>query len=148
MYKTEALKDELQRMNPYIEVRIDTVRITEENCRDLFKDDDIICEAFDKPDVKAMLTEQILCYYPEKTLICGSGMAGYGSSNTIKTRKINDHFIFAGWRQRRHAGQRTDGARVTICAAHEAIWFCAAFLVWMPMRYRRIRPVQSNEDKI
>ena len=34
-YKTEALKDELQRMNPYIEVQIDTVRITEENCRDL-----------------------------------------------------------------------------------------------------------------
>ena len=96
MYKTEALKDELQRMNPYIEVQIDTVRIMEENCRDLFKDDDIICEAFDKPDVKAMLTEQILCYYPEKTLICGSGMAGYGSSNTIKTRKINDHFYLCG----------------------------------------------------
>ena len=40
--------------------RINTVRITEENCRDLFKDDDIICEAFDKPDVKAMLTEQMM----------------------------------------------------------------------------------------
>lgn len=111
MYKTEALKDELQRMNPYIEVRIDTVRITEENCRDLFKDDDIICEAFDKPDVKAMLTEQILCYYPEKTLICGSGMAGYGSSNTIKTRKINDHFYICGdGVSGAMPGRRTDGA--------------------------------------
>lgn len=111
MYKTEALKDELQRMNPYIEVQIDTARITEENCRDLFKNDDIICEAFDKPDVKAMLTEQILCYYPEKTLICGSGMAGYGSSNTIKTRKINDHFYICGdGVSGAMPGRRTDGA--------------------------------------
>lgn len=121
MYKTEALKDELQRMNPYIEVQIDTVRITEGNCRDLFKDDDIICEAFDKPDVKAMLTEQILCYYPEKTLICGSGMAGYGSSNTIKTRKINDHFYICGdGVSGAMPGRGLMAPRVTICAAHEA----------------------------
>ena len=121
MYKTEALKDELQRMNPYIEVQIDTARITEENCRDLFKDDDIICEAFDKPDVKAMLTEQILCYYPEKTLICGSGMAGYGSSNTIKTRKINDHFYICGdGVSGAMPGRGLMAPRVTICAAHEA----------------------------
>ena len=121
MYKTEALKDELQRMNPYIEVKIDTVRITEENCRDLFKDDDIICEAFDKPDVKAMLTEQLLCYYPEKTLICGSGMAGYGSSNTIKTRKINDHFYICGdGVSGAMPGRGLMAPRVTICAAHES----------------------------
>ena len=108
-------------MNPYIEVQIDTARITEENCRDLFKNDDIICEAFDKPDVKAMLTEQILCYYPEKTLICGSGMAGYGSSNTIKTRKINDHFYICGdGVSGAMPGRGLMAPRVTICAAHEA----------------------------
>ena len=88
---------------------------------DLFKDDDIICEAFDKPDVKAMLTEQLLCYYPEKTLICGSGMAGYGSSNTIKTRKINDHFYICGdGVSGAMPGRGLMAPRVTICAAHEA----------------------------
>lgn len=82
---------------------------------------DIICEAICKPDVKAMLTEQILCYYPEKTLICGSGMAGYGSSNTIKTRKINDHFYICGdGVSGAMPGRGLMAPRVTICAAHEA----------------------------
>ena len=121
MYKTEALKDELQRMNPYIEVQIDTVRITEENCRDLFKDDDIICEAFDKPDQKAMLVRELLTQCPETTVVSGNGMAGYGDTNEIRTQQMMRRLYVCG-------DQSTDvgngiglvAPRVAACAAHEA----------------------------
>ena len=121
MYKTEALKDELQRMNPYIETQIDTVRITEENCRDLFKDDDIICEAFDKPDQKAMLVRELLTQCPETTVVSGNGMAGYGDTNEIRTQQMMRRLYVCG-------DQSTDvgngiglvAPRVAACAAHEA----------------------------
>ena len=121
MYKTEALKDELQRMNPYIEVQIDTARITEENCRDLFKDDDIICEAFDKPDQKAMLVRELLTQCPETTVVSGNGMAGYGDTNEIRTQQMMRRLYVCG-------DQSTDvgngiglvAPRVAACAAHEA----------------------------
>ena len=121
MYKTEALKDELQRMNPYIEVQIDTARITEENCRDLFKNDDIICEAFDKPDQKAMLVRELLTQCPETTVVSGNGMAGYGDTNEIRTQQMMRRLYVCG-------DQSTDvgngiglvAPRVAACAAHEA----------------------------
>lgn len=121
MYKTEAMKALLSHINPYIEVTIDTVRIDESNCLQLFAEDEIICEAFDKADAKAMLTEQILCYCPDKTLICGSGMAGYGPSNTIVTKKLNHHFYICGdGISGAGPGHGLMAPRVTVCAAHQA----------------------------
>lgn len=121
MYKTEAMRDLLSQINPYIEVRVDTVKIDESNCAGLFAEDEIICEAFDKPDAKALLTDVILTEYPEKYLICGSGMAGYGTSNAICTRAITDHFYLCGDGVSAAApGNGLMAPRVTICAAHEA----------------------------
>jgi sulfur carrier protein ThiS adenylyltransferase len=121
LHKTEALQQMLAKINPYIEVKTDTVRVTEENCLDLFREDAIICEAFDKAAAKAMLTEEILCGYPEKTLICATGMAGYGSGNAIKTKKINDHFYVCGdGVSGARPGMGLMAPRVTICAAHQA----------------------------
>ena len=119
--KAEALPEILRQINPYLTYEAVCVKVTPENVKELFADYPIVCEAFDKPDVKAMLTEQILCYYPEKTLICGSGMAGYGPSNTIRTRKINDHFYICGdGVSGAMPGRGLMAPRVTICAAHEA----------------------------
>ncbi|MGN0204335.1 MAG: sulfur carrier protein ThiS adenylyltransferase ThiF [Coprococcus sp.] len=121
MHKTEAMKEQLYRINPYVEVTIDTIKIDESNCMQLLAEDEIVCEAFDKADAKAMLTEQILCYCPDKILICASGMAGYGSSNTILTRKINEHFYICGdGISEAGPGYGLMAPRVTICAAHQA----------------------------
>lgn len=49
MYKTDALKSLLERINPYLEIRTDTVKVTEENLQELFADAPIVCEAFDRP---------------------------------------------------------------------------------------------------
>ena len=121
MYKTDALKSLLLQINPYLDIRTDCVKVTEENLAELFKDNTIICEAFDRPEAKAMLVNGILEHFPEKKLVSASGMAGYGSSNTIRTQRIMKNFYLCGDRSTEPTpGNGLMAPRVAICAAHEA----------------------------
>ena len=69
MNKTDALSENLREIAPYIELTAYTVRITEENAVKLLKDSDIICEAFDNAEAKAMLTNLILETMLDKCLV-------------------------------------------------------------------------------
>ena len=121
MYKTEALKSLLMKINPYIEIKTDCVRVTEDNIKELFCDNDIVCEAFDNPDAKALLVNGIMEYFPEKKLVSASGMAGFGSSNTITTKRITKNFYLCGDRVTAPSyGNGLMAPRVAVCAAHEA----------------------------
>ena len=121
MYKTEALKSLLMKINPYIEIKTDCVRVTEENIKELFCDNDIVCEAFDNPDAKALLVNGIMEYFPEKKLVSASGMAGFGSSNSIVTRRITKNFYLCGDRVTAPSyGNGLMAPSVAVCAAHEA----------------------------
>ena len=121
MPKTEALESLLKKINPYLDIRTDCVRVTEDNIKELFGEWDIVCEAFDDPDAKAMLVNGILEHFPEKKLVSASGMAGFGSSNTIVTRKVTDNFYLCGDRvSAPEYGRGLMAPRVAICAAHEA----------------------------
>ena len=121
MKKTIALKSELEEINPYIEISIDTIQITEENVVELFAEDEIICEALDKPEAKAMLVNEILEQFPEKYIVAASGMAGYGRSNEIQTKKITSHFYLCGDQvSSAEPGNGLMAPRVTICAGHQA----------------------------
>lgn len=120
-YKAQALAENLQEIAPYLEVRAVTARITEENYMDLLHDADVICEAFDNAEAKAMLTNAVLETMPYKYLVAASGMAGMGTPNTIRTRKITKYFYLCG-------DEISDAAdtiglvapRVMLCAAHQA----------------------------
>ena len=121
MYKTDALKGLLLKINPYLEIKTDCIKVTEENLTELFKDEPIVCEAFDNPEAKAMLVNGILEYFPEKKLVSATGMAGYGSSNTIRTQRMMKNFYLCGDRVTEPAyGNGLMAPRVAICAAHEA----------------------------
>ena len=80
MYKTEALRENLLRINPWLELRTDCLRVTEENAAALLRDDMYICEAFDDAGNKAMLVREVLEKLPGTYLVAASGMAGYGRS--------------------------------------------------------------------
>ena len=121
MYKTDALADNLWEINPYIELETHTVRISEENAVTLLRDADIICEAFDDAECKAMLTNTVLTELPDKYLVAASGMAGMGVTNSIKTRRITSRFYLCG----DETSDVSDGIelvapRVALCAAHQA----------------------------
>lgn len=119
--KTAALAANLQEIAPYVTTVTHSIRITESNAASLLAEADIICEAFDAPEAKAMLVHQILEHFPEKYLIAASGMAGLGSSNRIRTRSITRRFYLCG-------DEISDVAeniglvssRVMLCAAHQA----------------------------
>lgn len=120
-YKTEALSENLSEIAPYIEVETHTVRLTEQNAVELLGGADLICEAFDAAEAKAMLTDKVLTELPEKYLVSASGMAGLGDANSIKTRKITDRFYLCG----DGVSEVADGegllvSRVMLCAAHQA----------------------------
>ena len=121
MYKTDALKEELLQINPYLDIRTDCIRVTENNLPELFAEDPIVCEAFDSPEAKAMLVNGILEHFPQAFLVSASGMAGYGDSNRIQTRKITDHFYLCGdGIAQTGPGYGLMAPRVALCAAHEA----------------------------
>ena len=121
MPKSEAIKDLILQANPYIKLDTRNLRITGENAPELFKDCDLVCEAFDKPEAKAELVNSLLENCPGLPIISGSGMAGYGSSNTIQTKKVMKSLYLCGDQV---SGIESVGTlmapRVQICAAHEA----------------------------
>ena len=119
--KTEALAENLSEIAPYTEVEPVTVKITEENLTDLLKDADIVCEAFDRAEAKAMLVNGVLEKLPGCYLVAASGMAGMGTPNAIKTRKIMKRFYLCG----DEVSDATDtiglvAPRVMLCAAQQA----------------------------
>ena len=91
--KADALKANIQRINPAVTVLAHKICLTKENIPVLFRDCDIIVEAFDQADQKEMLIETVLTEFPEKPLIIGLGMAGWGNNNTIHCRKVDNMFI-------------------------------------------------------
>lgn len=119
-YKTEALKKQILEINPYIHVTTDCLKITAENVPTLFSDADIICEAFDVPENKAMLVNTVLEQLPDKWLVSGNGMAGYGQSNLIQTKAIMSKFYLCGDNISSNEAQPLMAPRVAICAGHEA----------------------------
>lgn len=119
--KPEALRDEIRRFAPYCNIRTDFVRLTEENAPSLLAEDMYVCEAFDDPEEKAMLTDCVLAGLPGKYLVGASGMAGFGDSNQIVTKRITARYWICGDGVSA-AGQSTGlmAPRVMICAAHQA----------------------------
>lgn len=119
-YKTDALKEQILQINPYIHVVTDCLKITADKVPALFADADIICEAFDVPENKAMLVNAVLEYLPDTWLLSGNGMAGYGQSNAITTRQILPKFYLCGDNVSGNDTKSLMAPRVAICAAHEA----------------------------
>jgi sulfur carrier protein ThiS adenylyltransferase len=93
--KTEALAANLARINPYVRTELHTVRLTPENVPTIFRDVDVMVEAFDRADQKAMLLESFGAAFPAKPVVMASGLAGHGSGNSVLVRKLggNIHVI-------------------------------------------------------
>ena len=121
MSKTEALKENLSEIAPYATIETYSVRITEINAEEILGKADVICEAFDNAECKAMLVNLVLEKMPEKYLVAASGMAGFGSANTVQTRRISKRFYLCGDGT---SDVQSEGSlvasRVMLCAAHQA----------------------------
>ena len=121
MFKTDALADTLLEIAPYVEIQKVTTRITEDNLASLLGAADVICEALDNAEAKAMLVNGVLEQLPDCYLVAASGMAGLETPNTIHTRRVMKRFYLCG--DERNDVAETIGLvapRVMLCAAHQA----------------------------
>lgn len=119
-YKVVALRKTLERINPFIEVDDLIEKIDKHNIDELLKEENLVVEAFDNPENKAMLTNFILKQKNIK-LICSSGMAGYYSANKIKTKRLMENVYLCGdFEKEAKDGDGLMAPRVSICANHMA----------------------------
>jgi sulfur carrier protein ThiS adenylyltransferase len=88
MLKTDALVANLRRINPYVQVEAHAVKLTPENVFPMFGTVDVMIEAFDRADQKAMLLQAFTAQKPDVPFIGASGMAGFGSEETIGVKKM------------------------------------------------------------
>lgn len=121
MYKTEALVENLSEIAPFLTVCTYKQKIDERNIGALVAEADIVCEAFDNAEAKAMLVNTVLEKMPEKYVVAASGMAGIGSSNSICTRKVTGKFYLCG-DEVSEVSEKSSlfSTRVMLCAAHQA----------------------------
>jgi len=121
-YKTDALASFIKQVNPFVEVEINTIKLSLNNIFNIYKDCPIIIEAFDKVSEKAMIVKAFWDKrFKNKFLITASGLAGYSSSNLIKTNKLSNNIFICG--DNKNEGNEKNGLmapRVMIAAGHQA----------------------------
>ena len=118
--KTEAMKTIIKEINPFVEIETLGIKVDRENIYSIVGDIEIVVEAFDRAETKAMTLEELLTN-KNKIVVSASGMAGLGPANEIITRKIKDNFYLIGDNYsdyEEYSGIMS--ARVMLCAAHQA----------------------------
>lgn len=119
--KVLALKKNLKKISPYTKVIAYKKKITPKNIVSIFKEVDILIEAFDDPGEKSKLINAFSKRFPHKDIIMASGLAGSKPSNWIKTKKIGNHLYIVG-DMKSDVGLKTGvmSPRVGIAAHHQA----------------------------
>jgi sulfur carrier protein ThiS adenylyltransferase len=96
MMKTTALKENLIRIRPEINIVAHQIKLDRKNITAIFTGCHVIVEAFDKAEMKEMLIEIVQKELPGIPLIVGSGMAGWGNTEILKFRKIDETLFVCG----------------------------------------------------
>jgi sulfur carrier protein ThiS adenylyltransferase len=119
MAKVEALRANLLRINPDLELAVCRQTLTEENLDTYFGDCEVVVEAFDRPEAKQMLLEY---YWNSSKLVVGaSGLAGRADADRLITRRIKPRLYLIGDQATAADADHPPLApRVNIAAAKEA----------------------------
>jgi len=119
--KVEALAVNLARINPYVAIETHLVRLNPENIPTLFGQAQILVEAFDAADQKAMLVACWQSHFPDRPVVAATGLAGHMPSNTIRTRKIGRSLVVVGdLETAAMPGTGLMAPRVGVAAHHQA----------------------------
>ena len=121
MPKVEALQENISNINPYVKILTYNKKLDRNNVEQVFKEADVVVEAFDRADEKAMLINAVSEKMPDKYVVAASGVAGYGDSNEIKTIRLSSKIFIVG--DQETAAQPGIGLmapRVGIVAHHQA----------------------------
>lgn len=119
--KVEALREQLLAIEPDLDIDVFDGTVDADNACGIFRGCDIVCECFDRPDMKAMLVESVLSGTDGTVVVSCSGMAGFGSSNSIVTeRRMSRLYVCGDGESDSSDGPGLTAARVMVCAGHVA----------------------------
>jgi sulfur carrier protein ThiS adenylyltransferase len=88
--KVDALKENIKKINPETKVETFNLKLRKGSMEKPFKDVDLVIEALDNAETKAAFIEEILTKLKNKPIIAASGVAGYGHSDRIVTKKLGN----------------------------------------------------------
>ncbi len=92
-YKAPTLKENILRIDSSLNVSDYTIKLAAKDIVEIYSECDVIVEAFDKAEMKEMIVETVLSEFPEKPIVCGVGLAGWGGNNLIKTEQFRKLYI-------------------------------------------------------
>lgn len=121
MAKTEALRELLAQINPYVDVTTVKLKLDPQNIPRIFRSADVIVECFDDALAKSMLLGSVREALPQAYLVLASGLAGYGDSNSIRTWRMGERtFVVGDLKSPAGPGRGLMAPRVGIAAHHQA----------------------------
>jgi sulfur carrier protein ThiS adenylyltransferase len=121
MTKVEALQKNIGVINPYVKVQTYQEKIDRNNVERIFEEAEVVVEAFDRAEEKAMLINTVTEKMPNKYIVAASGVAGYGDNNEIKTVRFSSKiFIIGDQKTAARPGIGLMAPRVGIAAHHQA----------------------------
>ena len=116
--KTDALTENLRRINPDIDIKAIKTRIDKENAGKIFADCPIVAECLDSAENKSMLVSSLLG--SGKFIVSASGLGGCGSSDEIKVRRVKAGLVIVGDLESDICAKPALSPRVNIAAAKQA----------------------------
>jgi len=119
--KTSALATTLDRMARDLDLHLHQACVTADDLTGLVEGADVIVEAVDRAEVKAMIANTVLAQLPQTPLVSASGLAGFDSANDVVTERLVDTYYMVGdLRSDVRMGHSLFASRVMVAAAHEA----------------------------
>jgi sulfur carrier protein ThiS adenylyltransferase len=93
MVKVEALKETIHRIDESVKVEVFNHRLTKDTMDRPFHNVDVIVEALDSADIKTLFIEEVMHKLPSIPVVGCSGVAGYGNSERIVTKKLGKLYM-------------------------------------------------------
>lgn len=116
--KVDALSAHLKAINPHIQIVSVQKYLHPDEIAAVFHDASLLIEAFDRADSKAWLIESWCTAFPQRPVICASGLSGIGETETLKVRHAGTIYLVGDEKTQMHMGLCS--ARVAIVANMQA----------------------------
>jgi len=120
MAKVVALAENLKAIDPSVEIEAHSLRLDPANLPLLFSGCDILVEAVDDAETKAMIIETALTCFPKAHVVAASGLAGIGSLEKLKVVHRGKFHICGDFENEVRTDNPPFAPRVSIVANMEA----------------------------
>jgi sulfur carrier protein ThiS adenylyltransferase len=110
--KVQALANHLQNINPEIQLILHPEKLTPDSIATIFKNVDVLIEAFDAAESKKWLIETWCKQFPNKLIVSGSGLSGIGKTEKLEVHRAGNLII---------CGDETTQSDIGLCSARIAI---------------------------